>query len=127
MLDLSQSGHVRLLPAARRAASTSLDSRRAKMAWEAENKLVSDLFHPTARVGLAAGHDPKEFLANQRAEVAGKEIGRDRLVVVAPRRKGQSAVRKIQDLAGVQRPCGISICPGKMRRFSQASARVPAG
>ncbi len=36
------------------------------------------------------------------AEVAGKEIGKDRLVVVAPRRKGRSSARRIQDLAGAQ-------------------------
>ena len=35
-------------------------------------------------------------------EVAGKEIGKERLVVVAPRRKGGSQPRRIQDLAGVQ-------------------------
>lgn len=36
------------------------------------------------------------------AEVAGEEVGKDRLVVVAPRQKGRSGVRRIQDLAGVQ-------------------------
>lgn len=36
------------------------------------------------------------------AEVAGREIGKDKLVVVAPRQKGRSQFRRIQDLAGVQ-------------------------
>ena len=36
------------------------------------------------------------------AEIAGKEIGKDKLVVVAPRRKSRPGARRIQDLAGVQ-------------------------
>ena len=36
------------------------------------------------------------------AGVVGKEIGKERLVVVGPRRKGRSQPRKIPDLAGVQ-------------------------
>lgn len=36
------------------------------------------------------------------AEVSGKVMGKDRLVVVAPRRKGPSPARTVQDLAGVQ-------------------------
>ena len=30
---------------------------------------MSDRFHPTVRIGLATGHDPKESLSNQRSHV----------------------------------------------------------
>ena len=36
------------------------------------------------------------------AEVSGKEVGKDKLVIVALRRKGRPPARRVQDLAGVQ-------------------------
>lgn len=64
------------------------------------------------------------------AEVAGKEIGKDRLVVVAARRKGQSAVRKIQDLAGVQwilNPEGCAARAALRRLLLQANIDMVVG
>jgi DNA-binding transcriptional LysR family regulator len=57
------------------------------------------------------------------AEVAGKEIGKERLVVVAARQKGRFQARKIQDLAGVQwilNPEGCAARAALRRRLQQA-------
>jgi DNA-binding transcriptional LysR family regulator len=57
-------------------------------------------------------------------EMAGKEVGKDRLVVVAPRRERHSAARRIQDLAGVQwilNPEGCAARAALRRLLFQAS------
>ena len=57
------------------------------------------------------------------AEVAGKEIGKERLVVVAPRQKGRFQARMIRDLAGVQwilNPEGCAARAALRRRLQQA-------
>lgn len=57
------------------------------------------------------------------AEVVGKEIGKERLVVVAPRQKGRFQARMIQDLAGVQwilNPEGCAARAALRRRLQQA-------
>src|SRR5215831_14757683 len=57
------------------------------------------------------------------AEVVGKEIGKERLVVVAPRQKGRFQARTIQDLAGVQwilNPEGCAARAALRRRLQQA-------
>lgn len=58
------------------------------------------------------------------AEAAGKEIGKERLVVVAARQRGRSRVRRIQDLAGVQwilNPEGCAARAALRKRLLQAN------
>jgi len=58
------------------------------------------------------------------AEAAGKEIGKERLVVVAARQRGRSRVRRIQDLGGVQwilNPEGCAARAALRRRLLQAN------
>jgi DNA-binding transcriptional LysR family regulator len=58
------------------------------------------------------------------AEAAGKEIGKERLVVVAARQRGRSRVRRMQDLGGVQwilNPEGCAARAALRKRLLQAN------
>ncbi len=61
------------------------------------------------------------------AEAAGKEIGKERLVVVAARQRGRSRVQRIQDLGGVQwilNPEGCAARAALRKRLLQANINM---